>query len=151
MLEQRLTNLVVGIREKFNAFTQSKGAANGLAPLDAQVKVAGIYLYNAYNKLVQNLTALPIDWRNGLYVKFTMPAANVTATVSSFNFPITGEAHIIVLLNNSGATRTFNLPNVATHKASTYAISLNNNQRRKLIAHFDGATYDWTIEAAKTL
>lgn len=151
---QRLSAFAERVREEFNEWTALRGAANGLAPLDADSKLSGLYLHNAYNRLVQTLTTVspssPIDWRNGLFVQIDI-SANLSPGVTGFLNPFTGEAHVIILRNSSGANRTFTLPNVATHKANTYSITVNNNQRRKLIAHFNGAVYDWTVEAGKTL
>ena len=150
-LEQRISFFAARVAQEIKAIFQSKGAVNGIAPLDSAQKVPAVNMLNAWNRLVQNLSALPIDWRLGLIVKFTMPAATVTASVGSFNFPITGETHIIILLNTTGASRNFVLPNVATHRSNVTTIAVGNNQRRKCIAHFDGAIYDWTIENAKAI
>ena len=150
-LQARISLLAARIAQEIKAVKLLRGAANGTAPLDSSQKVPAANMLNAWNRLVQNLSALPIDWRLGLIVKFTMPAATVTATVGSFNFPITGETHIIILLNTTGASRNFVLPAVATHRSNVTTIAVGNNQRRKCIAHFDGAVYDWTIENAKAI
>ncbi len=104
-----------------------------------------------FNNSVQALTAIPIDWSLGLFVEFTMPAANVTTTVANYLNPIAGERHVLILKNATAASRNFVLPTAATHKSPTLTVAVGTNQRRKLSADYNGSVYDWTVEAAKTL
>ncbi len=156
-LVARISAVVTRIAQEFKAVRLLRGASNGLAPLDANKFVLALNLPNAWARLVQNLpsgtppTILPIDWRKGLLVNITMPSANLSPTVNDFQFPVMGEEHIIILKNSTGAPRNFVLPTSTAHRSNVVSIAVGNNQRRKLIGHFDGAVYDWSVETAKTL
>jgi hypothetical protein len=150
-LRERLILFATRVATEIKAVRGLRGATNGVAPLDAGSRVPVANMPVTLVRAAQNVSVLPINWANGLLVKFTMPAANVTSTITSFLNPVAGETLVLILLNSSGATRNFVLPAVATHKTNVASVAVGNNQRRKLIAHFDGATYDWTVEATKTL
>ena len=150
-METRLVALATRLRTEFNKWTSSKGAANGIAPLNAQILVPEAHLPRYVRHTVQTVSSLPINFANGLIVNFDI-AANVTAVPANFQNPVIGDFHVIILRNNSGANRTFTLPNATNgHKSNVSGVSLNNNQRRKMVAMYDGTVWDWTVDAAKTL
>jgi hypothetical protein len=153
-LEQRIVLVVKRIQTEFNRWTLLRGAASGLAPLNGSSVVPDANLPRYVRRLVQTIAAFPanwtINWTNGLVVYITMPAATLTTVASTYQNPILGDIHTIILTNTTGASRNFVLP-ATGHKASATTLAVGNNQRRKMTAVFDGSVYDWTVDPAKTL
>jgi hypothetical protein len=79
-----------------------------------------------------------------------MPAATVTTVIANYQNPVVGDFHTIIITNTTGASRNYVLP-ATLHKAASLTVAVGNNQRRKMVAIYDGTNYDWTIDAAKTL
>lgn len=150
-LESRLVTLARRIRSEFNRWTDSVGAAEGIAPLNAQNIVPAIHLPRHVLRTVQTINTLPINFALGTVVNFNI-TANITATPASFENPIVGDIHVIILRNASGANRTLTLPTpVQGHKSNVSAITVNNNQRRRMIGIWDGTVWDWQVDNGKTL
>lgn len=127
------------------------GAADGIAPLNAQIKVPDVYLPGYVRRVVQTISALPVNFALGTVVNFNI-TANITAVPGNFENPVIGDMHVIILRNSSGANRTLTLPTPAQgFKSNVSSISVNNNQRRRMVGIWDGSVWDWQVDAAKTL
>lgn len=123
-LQSRLTALAHRIRDEFNAVRND--------------------LQNIIGSSEDPITALPIDWSDGLIKVFSL-TADVTPIINDFQNPSVTKAHLIILKNNSGATRTFTLPNSSQHKFETAAITVANNKRRALSGLYVDGAYHWAV------
>lgn len=126
----RIRNLTTGLDERWNGTIWQP-----LSTADARI---------------QTVTALPIDWNNGLIVKFTMNTA-VTSNATSFVNPIVGIEKRIILLNPTGGNLNFTLAPNTLHKSSALTVTVNGNRRRTLVGIYDGTAYDWELGTNKNL
>lgn len=94
---------------------------------------------------VSPISALPIDWATGKIQRLAM-SADLAPTPGQFQNPTSGMAHVIILTNASGATRTFTLPTNAAHfTPATRGVTVANGRRRTLSAIYDGTSYHWAV------
>lgn len=151
-LEQRLVLVVKRIQAEFNKWTNSKGAINGIAPLNSTAVVPDVNLPRYVKRTVQTVGTATFNFANGLIINYDIASTPVNTVPANFTNGIVGDFHVIIVRNSSAASRTMNLPATGLgHKSNTYAIAVGANQRRKLIGIWDGTVWDWTVDAAKTL
>jgi hypothetical protein len=151
-LEQGITSVIQRIQGEFNTWRLRIGAIGGIAPLNSNAVVPDAHLPRYVRRTVQLASTLPINFAAGLYVNYDMTSTPINAQASHFQNPVVGDSHIIILRNSTAGNKTFNLPPTGQgHKSNTYSITVNTNQRRRLVGYFDGTVWDWQVDAAKTL
>lgn len=152
------------LRISANATNFMEGVITSLSPTSVTVNVTftqGAGTFESWNlavtgergatgasggaETVTTQNALPINWNNGKIQRFAI-SADLTPSQTDFLNPESGKAHVLVLENTSGASRTFTLPTHSTHfTPATRGVTVQNNRRRTLSAIFDGTSYLWAV------
>jgi hypothetical protein len=119
---------------------------------DTYAKSAGTWTLNGNIKgtpggaeTVSPIAALPINWATGKIQRLAM-SADLAPTPGQFQNPQSGFAHVIILTNASGGTRTFTLPIDNAHfTPATRGVTVADGKRRTLSAIYDGTSYHWAV------
>ena len=82
-----------------------------------------------------------INWSNGLIQEYTLSTTSLSPTFSN---PVTGKAHVLVIINTSGSTATITLP-AGTGYAAAATATVNSSNRLTLSALYDGSKYYWAL------
>lgn len=96
-------------------------------------------------EITENIAALPMNWATGHIKEYNL-TANVSTSNGDYLNPVSGKAHVLILLNTSGSPQTFTLPNHSSHfTPSSRSIVVGNNQKRVISAIYANGAYHWAV------